>query len=189
MDCSKAGSYMMKYMDQILSEEETFKLNEHLEKCASCKADFIVYQHMMSSFCLEESNIEAPEGFADRVMCKINSMEPYKPDNFLPEGFLENAAYILWSIFSVSIGAGLLLTFNHEQVMKLLSYTPSWLESWLNSIVFNLEQMVMQLSLSVSAIFDSTLLYINDFRDIFLVVFLILAAIQLFLYQKEKIKI
>jgi len=67
MDCDKAGDFMMKYMDGVLTDSEAASLNRHIKTCSLCKVDFLAYDGIMNNFS-EMTLSEAPEGFESRVM-------------------------------------------------------------------------------------------------------------------------
>jgi len=76
MNCKKAGIFMMKHMDGELSAEDYDRLLSHLNTCANCAEDFAAYRSILNEFENINCLVDAPEGFEQCVMKKIEHLEP-----------------------------------------------------------------------------------------------------------------
>jgi len=120
--CKRAQDLMMKYMDGTLQEDEALALSAHVAVCASCKADFKVYDLMTLEFAKAETSFErAPEGFSTAVMSKVLAVPEPKHAAAVQHDRLMR---IVWGLFAVLFGAGFLLVQNREAVAEFLSDVP-----------------------------------------------------------------
>jgi len=182
MDCEKAGSLMMKYMDMILTDAEALSLNRHIKTCDQCKVDFLVYDSIMNSFS-EMSLIEAPEGFEDRVMEKIAQ---------LPEPRTKAAGIQLSGlvgVFSVLIGLGFILILSKDAIIGWMHTFPQF--EPLLSIIVPISTAIDNISYQVSTAISEFALSLQqigpDLTFVPLLLFGVLAGIQFFMYRKERV--
>jgi len=118
MNCKNSEKLIMNYMDNILSERDAIKLNEHLRQCNECKEAFTVYEMMIHEFQSFE-NVAVPSHFEQELMVKINALEPgcltQKPIA------MEWVNSIIWGIFTVLFGSGILLNVYNDKIMSYIS--------------------------------------------------------------------
>lgn len=70
MNCKRACDYIMKYLDDDLTQEEEKLLFEHLDSCHGCAGEFEELKETISM--LHEVKMEDPPvGFDLKVMCRI----------------------------------------------------------------------------------------------------------------------
>lgn len=74
LDCKIANSYMMKYLDNNLTEIQKIALDEHLKTCDECMEIFNIYSEIADEEIIQ--NVEIPEKFELEVMEKIESIKP-----------------------------------------------------------------------------------------------------------------
>ncbi len=105
MDCRQADFYIMKYLDNTITEQERELLNKHIDVCESCKADFLVYNSVAAELDGMEI-VEAPEGFEACVMEKVYEEAAL---NSPIRRTLENALCFACGLFSAASGLVLLV--------------------------------------------------------------------------------
>lgn len=121
MECNDADFYIMKYMDDEITEEEAEKLNSHLQGCAHCREAFQIYDSMLMQFsALPE--FKAPENFEMEVMAKITMLSEGKYEVILTAK--EKVWRNVWGTFTVLFGAGTILVLYREPIMLSLSQNP-----------------------------------------------------------------
>ncbi len=81
MDCNKAETLLMRYMDNIITKAEAEELREHTNLCSACRQDFEAYALMVNGF-KEMEIIEAPVNFEDCVMEKIRKLPKLSESSF-----------------------------------------------------------------------------------------------------------
>lgn len=114
-ECRAADILFMKYLDHTLTKEDSEKLHDHIGSCKKCKADFTAYE----SFAVLDNEIfEAPDGFVESVMAKLESVPMKKTSS-------DSAVYTAWAVFSVLFGIGLLLFLNKNSIISVLESIPS----------------------------------------------------------------
>jgi len=124
MECSKANELMMKYMDGAISEPEAERLHKHIAQCEDCKADFLVYDEIVSGFStLDET--PAPDGFTEAVMTKIESLAT-ESASAKAAVTADNILVTVWGVFSVLFGLGFALTMNREAISAFLANHPAF---------------------------------------------------------------
>jgi len=123
MECSKANELMMKYMDGALSEADAERLHKHIAQCDMCKADFMIYDEIVSEFStLDEA--PAPDGFVDAVMAKIGALET-ESASAKASVKADNILVTVWGIFTVLLGLGFVLALNRDAVSTFLASQPA----------------------------------------------------------------
>ena len=73
MDCAKIDALMTPYMDYTLSEADAKVLSAHLQVCEICRADFELYDQIMTGFS-DMPLVEAPEGLEVAVMAQVAAL-------------------------------------------------------------------------------------------------------------------
>lgn len=118
MNCKKAESFIMNYMDNTLSSDDAEELNKHLKTCDSCKESFTVYEMMLDT--LENTELTtAPNDFEEKLMIKISSITPvYLTQNPIS---IEGINSLIWGIFTIFFGAGIMLNIYSEPIMNYIS--------------------------------------------------------------------
>ncbi len=72
MRCEDCRELLWAYLEQELNEEETAKIQQHLEACADCRAEAEAQKEIMESLrSLPEE--ELPEGYHQELMQKLNA--------------------------------------------------------------------------------------------------------------------
>lgn len=118
MNCKKAENFIMNYMDNTLSSAEAEELNKHLKTCESCKESFAVYEMMLDTF--ENADLTtAPNDFEQKLMIKISNITPvYLIQNPIS---IESINSLIWGIFTILFGAGIILNIYSEPIMNYIS--------------------------------------------------------------------
>ncbi|HHW66418.1 MAG: hypothetical protein PWP07_1932 [Epulopiscium sp.] len=188
MECNHADKLMMKYMDGILTMEEAQKLNFHITECESCRESFFTYQMVMDEL-RDESAMKAPDGFESEVMAKIKDIEiDYKLKEPMP---IENISAMLWGVFSLLFGIGVLLCIYNQPVLKFLlenPYTKDWAQAMIPTMDL-LNEYINDIKTKLQE-------FVSDGGQIFTVVKMIavpvltvLASIKYYIYRKKKVEI
>ena len=117
MNCKQADAYMMKFMDNTYTEEETEMFNIHLKECISCRESFSVYQEMMESFPDMEIH-EVPENLKSNIMEEVyKSSQTSKKLRF----YMEKIVYGSIGLFFLLIGISLSVIINKDIILQTLS--------------------------------------------------------------------
>lgn len=118
MNCKDAEKFIMNYMDNTLSEQDAIKLNEHLKQCAECREAFEVYETMMNHF-QDIEMVEAPVGFEQELMIKINVIEPvYLTQKPISIEWLHS---LVWGLITLLFGTGVILNVYKDKIMVYIS--------------------------------------------------------------------
>jgi len=181
MDCEKAGSLMMKYMDGVLTDVEALSLNHHMQTCGHCLEDFMAYDSIINGFS-EMTLSEPPEDFENNVMAIIRQ---------LPEAELKPASkqlYGIWGVFSVLLGLGIILDMFKDSLLSWMSQYPQF-EPLLN-IYTSSSDAVNGISIQVSAALSQAFTYMSQagasLSYVALMLFIVLAAAQVVIYRRER---
>ena len=121
MNCRQADALMMKYMDGVITEEEARQLNEHLLHCQECRDSFRIYDMMLQEFSVTQPCL-APEGFECQVLAKITEISESQYQ--VTYTIASKIKGIVWGTFTVLFGAGALLVFYQEPIMRSLIESP-----------------------------------------------------------------
>lgn len=116
MNCKRAETLMMDYMDNILSQEDAKKLNEHIKECKQCKESFLIYEMFSLK---DEEIIEAPENFEKEVMMKISNITPsyLTKDNIS----MDSINAIIWGMFAMLFGIGIMFNLYDNSILNYIS--------------------------------------------------------------------
>lgn len=182
MDCEKANSLMMKYMDGVLTESEAASLNRHIKTCGRCEEDFLAYDGIISGFS-EIELCEPPEGFELRVMNIVRQ---------LPEAgmkYINRPLFGVLGVFSVLSGLGVILAMNKEALLSWIMRYPA-LKPLLD-IYMPVSSAVGNISYQASAALAKASLYLQQIWSnlyyVPLLLFAALAAAQFVIYRRERV--
>lgn len=179
---------MMKYMDSCISEEEADELRKHVSECEICKEDFLIYDEILEEFSNMDNIIQAPEGFEQQVMAKIEALEPIYINS---EARTDNILCTLWGIFSILAGIGTILFVNKDAITSFMLQTPSL--SGYASMFASVESYVLQFKdgflTSINTIVQVVSSYAVSLKYVSLIAFVLLVAAQYFIYKKDKVEI
>jgi|GEM_PF-5345269 len=115
MDCKEADAYMMKFMDNLYTPEETSLFNQHLKSCSSCRESFAVYQEMMEVFVDAELH-EAPEGLKCNIMEEVYRSSKISSDLKL---YMEKKLYGFIGVFLILIGTSTAMYINRDIISSI----------------------------------------------------------------------
>jgi len=185
MECSKANELMMKYMDGTLSEQDAGRLRKHIDQCEGCKADFTVYDEIVSAFEMPEETF-APDGFVEAVMTKINALESasvkatVKADSIL---------LTVWGLFTVLLGLGCVLALNREPISAYLAAQPA-LAGYMDMLApigVMVGEFVSGIAASAEALFSQASTFVAGAKYVVLGIAACLALVQVFLSRRERV--
>ncbi|MBI4834892.1 MAG: zf-HC2 domain-containing protein [Planctomycetes bacterium] len=100
MKCSKVSENLSAHLDKALDEATTKSVSEHLASCPACRKEFNLLKatwKMLDEF----KPVPVPEGFADRIMERVQSGEiRVTPRHLIPAWvpYLASAAVLLLTI-------------------------------------------------------------------------------------------
>jgi hypothetical protein len=186
MECEKASGLMMQYMDKTLSEADAAKLNSHIKQCPACKEEFMVYDKILREFESTEV-ISAPDNFCEIVMEKIRALDFKRPVSTVKDSML----CVIWGIFSVVLGLGLLASMYKDTVIEYLSSTGRFelflktlapVSEYVNLFTGGLTSAFASLSTGLGAL-------VSPVRLVLLVIFAVLAGVQYVIYKKNKAEV
>ena len=184
MECSKANELMMKYMDGTLAEADAERLRRHVAQCEGCKADFLVYDEIVSEFSAMDET-PAPEGFVDAVMAKVDALESasvkatVKTDSIL---------LTVWGVFTVLFGLGFALALNREAVSEFLAAQPA-LAGYMDMLAplgAQVGDFVSSIAMASEALFSQASAFLADTKYIVLGIAACLALAQVVLARRER---
>lgn len=188
MDCKKANELMMEFMDGTLSEENAALLGNHLKECKECEIDFEFYNQMIDEFSDMNNVIQAPDGFEESVMTKIDLIEPI----YFPRADkTDNILCTIWGSISVAVGTGAIFTLNKDAISAFLGSVPqlSRYAEMLEPIEIYAEQFKIGLNTAINTITASVSGYASSLRYVSLIAFVLLIAAQYFIYRKDKVEV
>ncbi|NLM13667.1 MAG: hypothetical protein GX209_07970 [Epulopiscium sp.] len=188
MECNHADKLIMKYMDGILSMEEAQKLNFHITECESCRESFFTYQMVMDEL-RDEAVYEAPDGFEAAVMAKIKDIEV---DYKLKEPMsMENITAMLWGMFSLLFGIGVLLCIYSQPILDYLlgnPYTMDWAQAMIPTVEV-LAVYVNDIKTRLQELVSSGSQILTSLKMIAIPVLVVLASIKYYIYRKQKVEL
>ena len=174
MECKKAEKYIMKYMDNELSEEEAKVLNSHIMVCDFCKNDFYIYDNILNELNILE-NFEAPIDFENSVISKIEKLieREYNKYHFV-NNTITSVILLSFSIFFSIIT--LLILFRGNIITYFLN----------NSYISEQGQIIKQLTNNTFFVVNSTIL--NSIGILFGLLAIICVLQFIFLKRKKHTK-
>ena len=177
--CQKASKLMMKHLDSALTLSEEDWLTKHIDTCEQCKEDFSTYNIMTEEFAEIErtrSVLKTPDCFSSAVMSKITVLPVQARKTF------NNFIFILWTVFSLLLGTGVLLVINKNRIIEALGSNAT-LASFLqeaDDFIFALKSTAVGFSNSCAAFF-------YDYRYvIFGISAFLIVAQYLFRFRKHR---
>lgn len=188
MKCRQADELMMNYLDGILSKDKAYQLNQHLQQCDACVETFYAYEQIKKE--LHQMNIvEAPIGFTEQVMGRIEEIKPqYDLQKEMP---MENITGIVWGIFSILFGVGVLLVIYQQEILSFLlsyPYTSSWIGQFIPTFDL-LTQYLQQLQKNMSGIIVSIRQIVENGKTLLALILVALGMVQYRIYRKEKVEV
>lgn len=188
MDCNKANKLMMKFMDNTISEEKYLLLEEHLEECAECQNDFSIYTEILEGFSNDMEILEVHEDFEEKIMQKIEHIEP----NYTKNKKITNIFY--WTIGIVSsflLGLNLFFNFNKIYVTEkfnLISF--KYILEEFNNILNNFFNFIINLMQNIFCFFqENMIIFISNLKVICFIGIIALIILNYKNYIKNKIKV
>ena len=188
MNCSKADEYFMKYIDNCLTAQEAEKLHKHLSTCEKCKADFAVYDSIVSEFSDMEFIIEAPAGFEAGVMEKIQGLPA-------PKAAFDKSINTVLTVIGIGfvsvLALGFIIFINRDIIIEMASVYPQLagyvaflgpVSEYVASFMGNIWNVALNFS---SAAFN----FVSGYKYVILVAALALLAIQFALKGRSKDKV
>jgi len=186
MDCDKASEYMMKFMDGLLAEKEAVVLHKHVEGCAGCKEDFIIYSQILMNFEVD-TEAEAPVGFVEAVMARIDVLPVHA---VIKTGAGDTVLCAVWGTVSVMLGLGSLLVLNRDSVIAFVSSQPG-LSAYADALT-PVTAYMTELADNFGLVFQSAITaaagFVGWIKYVCLASFVILAIVQFFLYRRGKVE-
>ncbi|NMA83007.1 MAG: hypothetical protein GX962_03975 [Epulopiscium sp.] len=187
MKCRQADELMMAYLDGILTQEKAQELNIHLQNCDLCVESFYAYEQIKQE--LNEIVItEAPHGFTQRVMATVAEIDPQYEVQANP---IENLAGIVWGMFSIFFGVGILLLMYQQEILNLLlshPLTSSWIGQFIPTFDL-LRDSIQGIQSNLIGIKEFIIQMIESGRNLLTVSLVVLGIVQYKIYRKEKVKI
>lgn len=130
MKCSDAEKLIMNYMDNVLSQKDAERLNEHLKKCDQCREAFAVYEMMIDNFQSIEI-VDTPVNFEQELMLKIEAVSPvYLTQKPISMEWIHS---LIWGIFTVLFGTGIVLNVYRDTIMESISQN-QYIQQFYNAI-------------------------------------------------------
>ncbi|MCL2605513.1 MAG: hypothetical protein FWD90_13645 [Defluviitaleaceae bacterium] len=119
MDCAKAETAMMHYIEKTLKPEDARDLTTHILKCEPCRELYLVMD--ASAEMLEAPAAEPPEDFTERVMRLVYDLrvnpETETTEEKTPPVTAGNAVFrVLWGLSGIVMGVAMLFALNPHWV-------------------------------------------------------------------------
>lgn len=126
MDCDRAQTAMMQYMDKQIKPAEAASLARHVLKCESCRESFLLFDAAMDVSSDEAWAVtEAPAGFTEAVMEKVRLLPAHRPVSVAKRetqhGKDTVASRVILGLCAILLGAALLLTYNYDTLSVSLA--------------------------------------------------------------------
>lgn len=185
MKCCDAEKYIMKYIDGELSKKEAEELNEHIQKCQSCKESFLFYDDMIQIF--EQLPLyETPIDFEKSVMMQIQLLEQTEQRTFVKNRIIGH----IWGCFTVLFGTGAVLVFYKQSIIQFFDKN-SYLKPWVSNIA-PIEQNIAQQGQTLQKATETIILWadqtlVNSF-GLLLFLLCILCGVQYIIFKIKKQK-
>ncbi|MCL2498712.1 MAG: hypothetical protein FWE90_00070 [Defluviitaleaceae bacterium] len=118
MDCLKAETAMMRYIEKTLKPEDARDLAKHVLRCEPCRELYLMMD--ASADILEAPPAEPPEGFTEKVMALVRNLHENPESAMLevknpstPSVTAGNAVFrVLWGLSGIVMGVALLFALN-----------------------------------------------------------------------------
>ncbi len=197
MSCDKYYVHMMHYMDGAITTEEERLLREHIKTCSACKEDFEIYEEMLKGFS-ETEIINAPDGFEEAVMSKIQSLEhTYEPmpaaalgitDRLTTKEFFDLFLCYITGLCLLAFGGSITaVTYKTEIISFFTKYPQTWARiSYLAPTLNRLEAAFNGLDQAIRLALSDIGTFAIESQILLLVAFCALAVVQyVFFYRKK----
>jgi hypothetical protein len=103
MKCSKVSENLSAYLDKALDEVASKTITEHLDACPACQTEFNILKATWKA--LDEFKpVPVPQGFADRIMEKVQSGEIRVTPRHLVPAWAPYLAYAAVLLLTITIG-------------------------------------------------------------------------------------
>ncbi|MCL2372388.1 MAG: hypothetical protein FWC78_03185 [Defluviitaleaceae bacterium] len=113
MDCKQSELAMMQHFDKIIHPKTARKLAKHILTCQSCRELFLLMDESA-----EIELVEAPAGFTQTVMAKVNTAGAYSPQDRLA------FPGMLWGLVAIIAGALLIAVANTDLINTITNGYP-----------------------------------------------------------------
>lgn len=179
MTCNESHDYMMKYLDNELSNSEHAKLIHHINKCSQCCAELQEYNSIVKVL-EEDKDIEPPENFEMAVMSKIRLINNSKKLRG------ENRLLILFFLFGILLLMGMIVcsVFLKDYILEIMKYS-GFPASITYTVYGILNGFANQIKMLIRFVYCFNSIF-NDIYYIFVGLFVI--AVLSKIYQRKDVK-
>ena len=104
---------------------------------------------------------------------------------------MENITGIVWGIFSILFGIGVLLVIYQQEILSFLlsyPYTSSWIGQFIPTFDL-LTQYLQQLQKNMSGIIVSIRQIVENGKTLLALILVVLGMVQYRIYRKEKVEV
>lgn len=139
MNCEKSKEYMLKYIEENLSESEMLELGEHIEKCEDCKEEFDAYCQIYKDI----DNLEIPK-FEDDIFSDVFESDIMKKISGI-EFKTEKILILIIGLISISIALIMFVgmfnanVFNDEKVIKEIMKDST---GFIDNVIFSIDFII-----------------------------------------------
>jgi len=126
MHCSECSQWISLYLDELLSEEQVARWQEHLTLCQDCRAEW-ESMRVLSAVLEAEPTVSPAPGFVDRVSLRLQQREVRRSRFFGSLKLIAGTAG-LWGAAAIALLLVLLLWQPSARVLAL-EVAPSLLET------------------------------------------------------------
>jgi hypothetical protein len=186
VDCSRAFEYFMKYMDNTLREEEAKKLHTHLAVCEKCKADFIVYESLVTEFSVCEL-IEAPADLEVRVMAEIKKFPELKAH---VNKSINAIVAALGIGFFTTMALGFIMFINRDLIFEFMANSPTFAPyvSMLTPVSDFITSFTDNIWTALSGAGTTAFSLVGSYKYIILAIAVLLLIAQIVVYNRGRVK-
>jgi hypothetical protein len=186
-----AESLMMEYIDGKLPDEDL--LIAHLSGCAECTEAFKAYKEIVSHL-EDDVLLEAPDGFEESVMKKINESIRLEAVSNETEALgagnsLDFASALALGIFSILIGISISVSMFGGEITGFLSRYPALLNAYINALALFADIRIMLNDRFISGLVGRAAVIIEQVKYPMLALVIFLIAMQVLIYRSKKLKI
>lgn len=175
MNCEDAFDYIMKRVDQDITKEEAQKLELHMQQCAECKADFLMYQDISEGLGTPSLE-EAPPQFVEMVMAQL---APEKAAIRRKNRWVAASA-----VLTVLLAFSVISIFYGEQAFSTLKEVPLIGIPLYYGVAFLMEQY-HNLSVLIVAALGSFHHILYQYSGVFVAVLAVVCGMQLYLVKHK----
>ncbi|MGE5422638.1 MAG: zf-HC2 domain-containing protein [Ignavibacteriales bacterium] len=110
MKCEEARQLISPYIDLVLTEKETTRLEKHLANCAACRAELAELRSLVDSFKRLE-DLQAPAGFMDELRMKLRDDKVVQfPHRHTMITQINPRGWVAASVASVALAMGIYIS-------------------------------------------------------------------------------